>query len=120
MLADYVRVLSAVIALEVSDNEVVRRLSGRRICESVGEPFPIHVDDLASMLRCRERGGHPVQRDDDRPEVVQQRLNVYHEQTMPLLAFYQDAGLLLRIDAMGPPAEVVRRVTAALPFTLKV
>jgi adenylate kinase len=119
LLADYRHVLSAVIALEVSDDEVVRRLSGRRICEGVGEPFPIHIDDLASVLRCRERGGRPVQRDDDRPEVVRQRLNVYHEQTMPLLAFYENEGLLLRIDAMGPPAEVVRRVTAALPLALR-
>jgi adenylate kinase len=87
---------------------VVRRLSGRRICEGAGEPFPIHIDDLASMLRCRERGGHPVQRDDDRPEVVRQRLRVYHGQTEPLLALYRQESLLRTIDATGAPAEVAR------------
>src|SRR5262249_49051547 len=80
-LADFGRVLHAVLALDVSDDEVIRRLSGRRICEGAGEPFPVHIDDLASILRCQERGGHLVDRDDDRPEVVRQRLDVYHQQT---------------------------------------
>lgn len=113
-LADYDRSLTAVVALEVDDDEVVRRLAGRRICEGAGEPFPIHVDDLASMLRCRERGGVAVQRDDDRPEVVRQRLTVYHKQTAPLMSFYEDAGLLCRVQAHGAPAEVARRVVATL------
>lgn len=113
-LADYERVLHAVIALDVDDDEVVRRLSGRRMCEGVGEPFPIHIDDLASMMRCRERGGRAVQREDDRPEVIQQRIQVYHEQTQPLLDYYSDEGLLKRIDADGPPATTARRVLAAI------
>jgi adenylate kinase len=108
MLADFSRTLDAVIALDVSDEEVVRRLSGRRICEGAGEPFPVHIDDLASMLRCRERGGQPVQRDDDRPEVVRQRLSIYHGQTEPLLALYRQESLLRAIDATGTPAEVAR------------
>jgi adenylate kinase len=115
MLADYQRELHAVLALDVGDEEVVRRLSGRRICEGAGEQFPVHVDDLASILRCQERGGHLVERDDDRPEVVRQRLAVYHEQTQPLLEFYQDAELLLRVEASGTPAQVARRALAALP-----
>ena len=114
MLGDYERSLDAVLALEVEDEVVVRRLSGRRICEGAGDPFPTHIDDLASMLRCQERGGHLVQRDDDRPEIVQQRLLVYHEQTRPLLDFYADSGMLRRVDARGAPAEVVRRALAAL------
>jgi adenylate kinase len=72
------------------------------------------VDDLASMLRCRERGGYPVQRDDDRPEVVQQRLKVYHAQTAPLLDFYARERLLNRVDAADSPAEVARRTLAVL------
>jgi adenylate kinase len=114
-LADYGRLLHAVLALEVSDEEVIRRLSGRRICEGAGEPFPVHIDDLASILRCQERGGHLVDRDDDRPEVVSQRLSVYHEQTKPLLDFYESAKLLHHINAHGPPAEVARRALAAMP-----
>ena len=114
ILADFGRTLDAVLALDVSDEEVVRRLSGRRICEGAGEPFPVHVDDLASMLRCRERGGTPVQRDDDRPEVVRQRLHVYHDQTAPLLDYYVAEGLLRPIPASDGPAEVARRALAAL------
>jgi len=114
-LADYGRTLHAVLALEVTDEEVIRRLSGRRICEGAGEPFPVHIDDLASILRCQERGGHLVDRDDDRPEVVRQRVAVYHEQTQPLLDFYESADLLRHINAHGPPAEVARRALAALP-----
>lgn len=115
MLADYRRELHAVIALQVADEEVIRRLSGRRICEGAGEPFPVHIDDLASIMRCQERGGHLVERDDDRPEVVRQRLSVYHEQTQPLLDYYHAAELLRLVDGHGLPAEVARRALAALP-----
>jgi adenylate kinase len=114
ILADFGRTLHVVVALEVPDEEVVRRLSGRRICESAGDPFPVHIDDLASMLRCRERGGTPVQRDDDRPEVVRQRLRVYHQQTAPLLSYYSADGRLRPIDASAAPAEVARLALAVL------
>jgi adenylate kinase len=107
-LADYGRTLDAVVALEIDDTEVVRRLSGRRICEGAGEPFPIHIDDLASMMRCRERGGQAVQREDDTSEVVQQRLMIYHEQTRPLLEFYEREHLLRRVNASDTPAAVAR------------
>jgi adenylate kinase len=109
-LADYHRTLDMVIALDVGDEEVVRRLSGRRMCEGAGEPFPVHIDDLASIVRCQERGGRLTQRDDDQPEVVRQRLVVYHEQTRPLLDYYADSGLLRRVDASRAPAEVAREV----------
>ncbi len=75
----------------------------------------MHIDDLASIIRCRERGGQPVHRDDDRPEVVCQRLTIYHEQTRPLLDFYAGEGQLRRVDARRSPAEVARAVVAALP-----
>jgi len=114
MLADFERQLHAVIALDVGDEEVVRRLSGRRICEGAGEPFPVHIDDLSSVIRCQERGGHLVARDDDQPEIVRQRLVVYHQQTQPLLEFYQKTNRLHRVDARGTPAEVARRAIAAI------
>jgi len=114
MLADYDRILHMVIAIEVSDEEVVRRLGGRRICEGAGEPFPVHIDDLASIMRCRERGGRLVQRDDDRPEIVRQRLIAYHQQTAPLIAYYAGQGLLRRIDGAGAPADVARRALAVI------
>jgi adenylate kinase len=103
-----------VIALDVGDEEVVRRLSGRRMCEGAGEPFPVHIDDLASIVRCQERGGRLSLRDDDRPEVVRQRLAVYHDQTRPLFDFYADSGLLRRVDASCAPAEVARTVLSLI------
>lgn len=112
MLADYNRTLTAVIALELDDDVAVRRLSGRRICSGAGSPFPVHIDDPASLERCRERGGHLVQRDDDKPEVVRERLQVYHEQTAPLIDYYRSQSLLHPIDADGTPDEVVARVIA--------
>lgn len=117
MLADYDRSLQAVIAIDVADDEVVRRLSGRRMCEGAGEPFPVHIDDLSSLMRCRERGGRLVQRDDDRPEVVRQRLTVYHQQTAPLISYYDAESRLLRISGDGSPADVARRVLAAIITT---
>jgi len=119
MLADYDRILHMVIAIEVSDDEVVRRLGGRRICEGAGEPFPVHIDDLASIMRCRERGGRLVQRDDDRPEIVRQRLIAYHQQTAPLIAYYAGQGLLQRIDGAGAPADVARRALAVIGEELR-
>lgn len=121
MLADYGRHLDAVLALDVDDEEVVRRLSGRRICEGplIDEPFPIHIDDLASMLRCRERGGRAVQREDDRADVVRQRLLVYHEQTQPLLAYYRAEALLVSVSALGRPAEVARRAENVLQTAIQ-
>jgi adenylate kinase len=119
MLADYDRILHMVIAIEVSDEEVVRRLGGRRICEGAGEPFPVHIDDLASIMRCRERGGRLVQRDDDRPEIVHQRLIAYHQQTAPLIAYYAGQGLLRRIDGAGAPADVARRTLAVIGEELR-
>jgi adenylate kinase len=119
MLADYDRILHMVIAIEVSDEEVVRRLGGRRICEGAGEPFPVHIDDLASIMRCRERGGRLVQRDDDRPEIVRQRLIAYHQQTAPLIAYYAGQGLLRRIDGAGAPADVARRTLAVIGEELR-
>jgi len=119
MLADCDRILHMVIAIEVSDEEVVRRLGGRRICEGAGEPFPVHIDDLASIMRCRERGGRLVQRDDDRPEIVRQRLIAYHQQTAPLIAYYAGQGLLRRIDGAGAPADVARRALAVIGEELR-
>jgi len=119
MLADYDRILHMVISIEVSDEEVVRRLGGRRICEGAGEPFPVHIDDLASIMRCRERGGRLVQRDDDRPEIVRQRLIAYHQQTAPLIAYYAGQGLLRRIDGAGAPADVARRALAVIGEELR-
>lgn len=114
MLADRRRPLSAAIALELDDDEAMRRLGGRRICRWGGEPFTLHISDAAAVARCAELGGRLETRDDDVPEVIQERLRVYERETEPLLAFYEGRGMLVRVDARGEPAAVAARVLAAV------
>lgn len=114
MLADLNRPLTLVIALEVSTGEIVRRLSGRRICEGGGEPFTLHISDEEAVRRCLERGGKLVQRDDDQPEVIEERLHAYAEETRPLLDFYAQRGLLRTVDADPDAEQVTARVLQLL------
>ncbi len=114
ILADLRRPLDAVIALELSDAEAVRRLAGRRICVGGGEPFTLHMDDADAVGRCRARGGTLTCRDDDAPEVVRERLRVYEHETAPLIDFYRPRGLLTPVDAHGPADAVAARVLAAI------
>ncbi|MEI8308884.1 MAG: nucleoside monophosphate kinase [Chloroflexales bacterium] len=114
MLADIRRPLDAVVSLELSADEAVRRLSGRRICVGGGESFTLHIDDDAAVARCHTRGGQLTHRDDDIPEVILERLRVYEHETTPLIDFYRQRGILTTINAHGPAAEVAARVLAAI------
>jgi adenylate kinase len=114
VLASTGRPLTAVLALDLPDEEILRRLGGRRVCTGAGEPWTLHLDDAAAVARCRAQGGTLVQRDDDRPEVIARRLAVYRGETEPLLAHYRAAGLLRTVDATGTPADVQARALAAL------
>jgi adenylate kinase len=113
MLADLRRPLSCVVALEISDEEALRRLGGRRICRGGGEPFTLHIDDGAAVERCRARGGVLEQRDDDKPDVIAERLRVYERETEPLLSFYGRRGMLCPVDAGGDAEAVAARVLKA-------
>lgn len=84
--------LDAVINLDVPDDVLVKRLSGRRVCPLCGAPY--HVDRLNGVKACKADGTPLIQRDDDKPETVKNRLTVYHEKTAALIDFYQKAGLL--------------------------
>jgi adenylate kinase len=108
------RRLTAVLSLELPDAEIVRRLGGRRECRGAGDPWVLHVDDAAAVARCRAAGGTLVQRDDDRPDVIRERLSVYRAETAPLLARYGTACLLRVVDAMGTPDDVAARAVAAV------
>jgi adenylate kinase len=114
VLAELDRPVNVVLALELPDEEILRRLGGRRLCTGAGEPWTLHLDDAAAVARCRAQGGTLEQRDDDRPEVIAQRLAVYRRQTEPLLAAYRTAGLLRVVDATGSPADVQARAITAL------
>jgi len=114
MLADMGRKLDAVISFEVDEEEVVRRLSGRRICRQCQAPYHIEFDPPAQDGVCDRCGGELYQRDDDKPETVRNRLRVYLEQTAPLVEYYRKAGLLHTVDAMGDIDTVTQRLKAVI------
>jgi adenylate kinase len=106
--------LDAVLELKVADEEVVRRLSGRRTCRHCGHVWHLEFDPPKQQGVCDLCGGVLFQRDDDLPETIQRRLDVYAEQTAPLVGYYDDAALLVTIEATGPVDGVTKRAIAAL------
>jgi adenylate kinase len=114
MLAEMGTKLDVVLELVVDDEEVIRRLSGRRTCRSCGHIWHIDFDPPSRNGKCDDCGGELFQRDDDLPETIQHRLDVYAEQTAPLVAFYADRGILIGIDATGPVDDITQRATDAL------
>jgi len=103
----------AVLAIDVPEGELVRRLSGRRICRECGKIT--HIGELpAGTTRCPDCGGEIYQRADDAPEAVAQRLQVYARQTAPLLAYYEERGTLVEVEGVGEPEEVAQRALDAL------
>ena len=106
--------LSVVLDLEVDQDEVVRRLSGRRTCKNCGHVWHLQYDPPKVAGVCDKCGGELYQRDDDRPETVRHRLEVYASQTAPLLQFYGDRGQLVAIDALGAVEDVTERAIGAL------
>jgi adenylate kinase len=111
------RELTAVLLIEVSDEEVVRRLGGRRTCVENGHVFHIEFNPPAEAGICDVDGSKLITRDDDKPEVIRHRLEQYHEKTAPLIEHYDSQSLLRQIDGSAPPDEVedeIRRTLATL------
>jgi adenylate kinase len=116
-LMDWDTRLTVVLELVVDEDEVVRRLSGRRTCRRCERVWHIMFDPPTRDGICDACGGELFQRDDDREETVRHRLEVYKKQTAPLVSYYADEGVLIGIDATGPVEEVTERALAALrPF----
>ena len=88
----------AVILLQVSDEEIMQRMSGRRVCEDCGDSY--HVTAMPPKVEgvCNDCGGRLVRRPDDDPETVNERLEIYHQETEPLISFYAERGLLKPVD----------------------
>lgn len=106
--------LDAVVNLQVDEEELVRRLSGRRVCPSCGEPYhleskPPKVDEV-----CGKCGTALLQREDDKPEAIRNRLRVYREQTEPVLGYYASRGILKNIDAVGEIEQIASRIVDAV------
>ena len=114
LLSSWETRLDVVLELVVDDDEVVRRLSGRRTCRRCGRVWHALFDPPAHINACDDCGGQLFQRDDDREDTIRHRLVVYQEQTSPLVAFYADEGILLGIDATGPVDEITERALSAL------
>lgn len=109
--------LNLVLELVVEDEEVVRRLSGRRTCRRCERVWHVLYDPPNHEGICDDCDGELFQRDDDSEDTIRHRLEVYAEQTAPLISFYADEGTLIGIDATGPVEEVTSRALAALrPF----
>ncbi|MCP9953029.1 MULTISPECIES: adenylate kinase [Actinomadura] len=113
ILSEWDARLDIVLELVVDEDEVVRRLSGRRTCDRCGRIWHVDFDDKQDDI-CDDCGGHLFQRDDDKEEVVMHRLEVYKHDTAPLVQFYADENILVGIDATGPVEEVTKRALTAL------
>ena len=108
------RRLTAALLLDASDEEVIRRLSGRRICVKNGHLYHIEFDPPKREGVCDQDGSRLIQRDDDKPETIQRRLEVYHKETSPLVGHFEDQGILRRFDAARPPGEVHDHIRATI------
>ena len=107
------RKISAVLLIDVPDEEVVRRLSGRRVSKS-GRVYHVDFDPPKHPDRCDIDGSALIQRDDDKPETIRKRLAVYHDQTEPLVDYYESRDLLRRFDGTRTPTEVHDHVRATV------
>ena len=102
----------AVVDIEVPDEMLVDRLTGRRVCATCSGTF--HISKLADEKLCPVCGGELYQRDDDKPATISNRLNVYHEQTAPLIGYYAGLGRLKRIDGNARPEDVFQNILSSL------
>ena len=102
----------AVVDIEVPDEMLVDRLTGRRVCATCSGTF--HISKLADDKLCPVCGGELYQRDDDKPATISNRLNVYHEQTAPLIGYYAGLGRLKRIDGNARPEDVFQSILSSL------
>ena len=106
--------LDVVLELVVDDDEVIRRLSGRRTCRTCNRIWHLDFDPPRTPGVCDQDSGELYQRDDDKAETIANRLEVYAESTAPLVAYYADRGVLIGIDATGPVDDVTQRAIDAL------
>ncbi len=104
--------MDAVINLQVDDDALVKRLSGRRVCPQCGAPY--HVDLLEGATTCKADGTALLQRDDDKAETVLSRLTVYHQKTAPLIAYYQGEGILRNINGAQGMEEISAEILQTL------
>lgn len=108
------RTLTAALVFEVDEEEVIRRLSGRRVCEQSGHPYHVEFDPPEKEGVCDRDGSKLVQREDDKPDTVKHRLETFHEHTEPLVDHYDEKGLTHRFEGTRPPEEVGEHIAKTL------
>jgi adenylate kinase len=106
--------ITAALFLAVDDELAVKRIAGRRTCAICQRPYNVELSPPREEDICDRCGGRLMHREDDHEGTVRHRLEVYHAQTQPLLAFYADRGLLREIDADALPDDVTERAMATL------
>ncbi|MBW2221329.1 MAG: adenylate kinase [Deltaproteobacteria bacterium] len=102
--------LEYVFSIEVDDEELIRRLTGRRVCRKCGESYHIEFNPPRQDGLCDSCQGELYQRDDDKEETIRNRLKVYQDQTSPLISFYQRKDVLHSIDGIGSIEEIKKRL----------
>ena len=108
------RRLTAALMIDAPDEEVIRRLSGRRICVKNQHLYHVEFDPPKREGVCDQDGSRLIQREDDKPETVKKRLDIYRQQTEPLAEHYEKIGILRRFDGARPPTEVHDHIRAAV------
>ena len=113
-LAEMGKELDRVISLDVDAEALVERLTGRRTCKECGRGYHVTFDPSRVAGKCDACGGGLCQRDDDQEETIRKRLQVYADQTSPLINYYRDAGVLLELDGMQPISQVQEKMLSLL------
>jgi adenylate kinase len=113
-LGELGRTVGAVLLIDVSDDEVVRRLGGRRTCAENGHVFHVDFNPPEQEGVCDVDGSELITRDDDKPDVIRKRLETYHEKTEPLVDYYDQRSVLRRIDGERDPDEVAEEIRRTL------
>ncbi|MEE8546494.1 MAG: adenylate kinase [bacterium] len=117
ILSDNDRKIEHVISIEVDDEELVTRLTGRRMCKNCGESFHMVFNQPSVENVCDACSGELYQRDDDQEDTIRQRLEVYHEQTSPLIEYYRERGGLREVDGAGSISDIFDQIAAKLAGT---
>jgi len=114
ILSENGRNIDSVVCIEVDDEELVTRLTGRRMCRGCGESFHVVFNPPASEDACDSCAGELYQRDDDKEDTIRQRLRVYHDQTSPLISYYGKKGSLKNIQGTGDISDIFSQIVDSL------
>lgn len=114
MLDEMGKKINRVVNIEVSHKEIIKRISGRRVCRNCGESYHVIFNPPVNDKKCDKCKGELYQRDDDKEDTIEARLKVYEEQTAPLIGFYKKKRSLATIDGIGGFQEITEKIVNVL------